>query len=136
MIFVLICPPFSFLFIHIVNVIIVSSFARVIIIRRWNISGTGVEFHVAEYCFLYEGYSSGAFVGSRKFSTDIGFDAWFMVFGNNLFLRQATILESHKILVAHFLIIFLGAICKLHRNVALSLFVLIDMGGFNVDEGG
>ena len=55
MIFILICPPFSFLFIHIVNVIIVPSFARVIIIRRWNISGTGVEFHVTEDGSLYKG---------------------------------------------------------------------------------
>ena len=58
-----------------------------------------------------------------------------MILGDNLFLRQATILESHKVLVAHFLLVFLGATCKLHRNVTLPLFVLISMGGFYVDEG-
>lgn len=67
---------------------------------------------------------------------DVAFNSGLMIFGDSLFLCQVAALDSHKVLDASLLVIFLGATCKLHRDVALSLFVLIDTGGIYIDQGG
>ena len=59
-----------------------------------------------------------------------------MIFGDDFFLRQVAIPESHEVLVAHLLAIFLGTTCKLHCDVALSLLVFIDACCFYIDERG
>ena len=64
------------------------------------------------------------------------FNEGLMIFGDDFFLCQVTILESHEVLVAHLLAIFLGATCKLHCDVALSLLVFINACCFSFDERG
>ena len=57
-----------------------------------------------------------------------------MIFDDDFFLRQVAIPESHEVLVAHLLAIFLGATSKLHGDVALSLLVFIDACSIYIDE--
>ena len=76
------------------------------------------------------------FFWSRKLSADVTFNEGLMIFGDDFFFRQVTILECHEVLVAHLLAIFLGATSKLHCDVALSLLVFIDACCIYIDERG
>ena len=59
-----------------------------------------------------------------------------MIFGDNFFFCQVSVLECCKVLVTHSLVKFLVSTSKLHCDVTCSLFVFIDTGSLYVNEGG